>query len=173
MSGDCPVPAAPFALHAEMHALYRDHRGWLQGWLRKRLGNACDAADLTQDTFVRVLMREPSQELRNPRAFLGTIAHGLMVNLLRRRDLEAAYLDALASQGLAHEPSPEARALALEALMEIDAMLDGLPPKVRQAFLLVQLEGLEHAEVARRLGVSVSSVRQYLARAMQNCLMLA
>ncbi|MGK9563787.1 sigma factor, partial [Salmonella enterica subsp. enterica] len=35
--------------------LYRDHRSWLESWLRRRLGNAWDAADLSQDTFVRVL----------------------------------------------------------------------------------------------------------------------
>ncbi|MDD3484875.1 sigma factor, partial [Azovibrio restrictus] len=33
--------------------LYRDHHGWLQGWLRRRLGNAHEAADLAQDTFLR------------------------------------------------------------------------------------------------------------------------
>ena len=38
------------------------------------------------------------------------------------------------------------------------------------AFLLAQLEGLRHAEIADRMQVSVSSVRQYLARAMQHCL---
>lgn len=37
--------------------LYSDHHGWLVGWLRRRLGNPCDAADLDQDTFVRVLGR--------------------------------------------------------------------------------------------------------------------
>ncbi|MES2531993.1 MAG: RNA polymerase subunit sigma, partial [Pseudomonadota bacterium] len=44
------MPAAEPALHAPLHTLYRDHHGWLQGGLRKKLGNAFDAADLAQDT---------------------------------------------------------------------------------------------------------------------------
>lgn len=161
----------PVPLHT-VEALYGEHQGWLQGWLRKKLGNAFDAADLTHDTFLRVLSRDLAQEIREPRAFLGTIAHGLMVNLLRRRSLESAYLDALACRGESYAPSPEDRALVMDALVEIDAMLDGLPPKVRKAFLLLQLEGLSHAAIAEQLGVSTSSVRQYIARAMQNCLLL-
>ncbi|RDI18091.1 RNA polymerase sigma-70 factor (ECF subfamily) [Pseudacidovorax intermedius] len=153
-------------------AMYVEHQSWLQGWLRRKLGNAFDAADLTHDTFVRVLSRDDAPNIREPRAFLGTIAHGLMVNLLRRRSLEAAYLEALACHGEAASPSPEERALVVDALVQIDALLDGLPAKVRRAFLLLQLEGLTHAEIAAQLGVSVSSVRQYIARAMQNCLLL-
>ena len=37
------------------HDLYRDHRGWLESWLRRRMSNGCDAADLSQDTFLRLL----------------------------------------------------------------------------------------------------------------------
>ena len=86
-----------------------------------------------------------------------------MVNLFRRRDIERAYLDALHACEAGQAPSPERRALALEALVEIDRLLDGLPGKVRKAFLLAQLEGLRHAEIADRMQVSVSSVRQYPA----------
>lgn len=46
-------PTPPHSLHA----LYQDHQGWLQGWLRKKLGNALDAADLVHDTYLRVLSR--------------------------------------------------------------------------------------------------------------------
>jgi len=166
------VPAHKLSPPEAVESLYSEHHGWLKGWLRKKLGCAFDAADLTHDTFIRVLSREETPALREPRAYLTTIAHGLMVNLLRRRELERAYLDALAALPEASAPSPEVRALALEALMEIDAMLDGLPPKVRRAFLLCQLDGLSHGEIAAQLAVSVSSVRQYLARAMQHCLML-
>ena len=41
--------------HSALHRLYSEHNGWLKGWLRVRLGNAADAADLAQDTFIRVM----------------------------------------------------------------------------------------------------------------------
>src|SRR5690606_12072999 len=110
-----------------VHGLYRDHHGWLDGWLRKKLGNACDAADLAHDTFVRVLRhRAGLAELREPRAYLTTIAKRLLANHYRRRSLEDAYMEALAALPEPQTPSPEQRALILEALHAIDAMLDAL-----------------------------------------------
>jgi len=156
-----------------LHTLYLDHQGWLQGWLRKKIGCAFDAADLVQDTYLRVLTRRDVAEIREPRSYLATIAHGLMVNHLRRKDLERAYLETLSHLPSAQSPSPEVRALALEALFEIDVMLDGLPAPVRRAFLLCQMEGLTHAEIATALRVSVASVRLYIARALRQCLDLA
>lgn len=121
----------------------------------------------------RVLSRREPGEIREPRPYLATIAHGLMVNHLRRKDLERAYLETLAQLPEPLAPSPEARALALEALVEIDTMLDGLPVAARRAFLLCQLEGMTHAEIASTLRVSVGSVRLYIARALRQCLELA
>ncbi|ASC65315.1 RNA polymerase subunit sigma [Achromobacter denitrificans] len=161
------------ASQQQAHTLYRDHHGWLQGWLRKKLGCPFDAADLVHDTYARVLARRELAGINEPRSYLATVAHGLMVNHLRRKDLERAYLETLASLPVSSAPSPEARTLALEALLEIDVMLDGLPIAVRRAFLLCQLEGLGHAEIAARLGVSVGSVRQYIARALRQCLELS
>ena len=61
----------------------------------------------------------------------------------------------------------------LETLLQLDAMLDGLGLKVRQAFLFAQLEGLSYAEIAQRLDVSVSSVTKYIAKATEHCLLFA
>ena len=52
-------------------------------------------------------------------------------------------------------------------------MLDGLGPKIKQAFLLSQLEGLGYAEIAQRLGVSVSSVKKYMAKVVEHCLLFS
>lgn len=156
--------------------LYREHGNWLQGWLRRKLGCVWEAADLTQDTFVRVLTSPAAggqlDELREPRHFLVAIARRVMVDHLRRRTLEKAWLEAMAMQPEPVAHSPETRALILETLLQIDAMLDGLGARPRQAFLLSQLEGLSYAEIAERLQVSVSSVKKYMARATEHCLLL-
>ncbi|OPL22089.1 hypothetical protein B5L72_34410 [Pseudomonas aeruginosa] len=49
------APILLSAHHRAMHALYSEHHGWLQNWLRGKLGCAADAADLAQDTFSRML----------------------------------------------------------------------------------------------------------------------
>lgn len=155
--------------------LYNHHHGWLLGWLRRRLGNAADAADLAQDTFVRLLSSGPGETLdvTTPRAYLATVANRLTLNLYRRRSLEQAYLTALEQAPPELAPSLEHQALVLEALDEIDRVLALLPAKTRQAFLMAQLEGYTQEEIACRLDLSVRSVQRYLARAFEECIVLA
>ncbi|WP_028694252.1 sigma-70 family RNA polymerase sigma factor [Pseudomonas cremoricolorata] len=158
-----------------MNTLYREHSGWLEGWLRSRLGDRWAAADLAQDAFVRVLAAERSNSLpslREPRAYLLTVGKRLLVNHYKRRSLERAYLEAL--QHLPEElaPSAEQRWLLLEALHALDELLDGLPLVVRRAFLWAQLEGLGYACIASRLQVSERTVKRYMAQAYEHCLLV-
>ena len=156
-----------------LHALYRDHRSWLENWLRQRMGNAWDAADLSQDTFVRVLASaQPLADLREPRAYLLTVGKRLLSNFYTRRSLEQAYLDALAQLPEDSVPSPEQRWLLLETLQALDELLDGLPAVVRRAFLWSQLEGLGYREIAERLKVSERTVKRYMAQAYEHCLLV-
>lgn len=155
---------------AYIAALYDDHHSWLRGWLRRKLGCTEQAADLAHDTFVRVLAAQNAPEaLREPRAFLTTIAQRVLSNHWRREKLERAYLDALAQLPQQLELSLEERAILLESLFELDRLLDGLRPIVKRAFLLTQLDGLGHAEVAAKLSISVTTVKRYIVEAGQQC----
>jgi RNA polymerase sigma-70 factor (ECF subfamily) len=158
------IPSNPFA------GLYRDHHGWLRAWLRRKLGCADKAADIAHDTFLRVLSQPAPVSMQTPRAYLSTIAHGLIVDHWRRLDLERAYHEALAALPEPTASSPEARALTFEALLAIDVMLGTLPEKARCAFLLSQLDGLTYREIARQIGVSERMVKKYMASAMLHCL---
>ncbi|MCB5184254.1 sigma-70 family RNA polymerase sigma factor [Methylobacillus gramineus] len=149
--------------------LYDQHHRWLVKWLHGRVGCPQNAADLAQDTFTRVLAARETLYVQEAKALLTMIAKGLMVDHFRKSALEKVLLEALAAMPESQIPSPEARMLALEALVAVDTMLDGLPSSVRQAFLLSQLDGLTYAEIAERLKVSLSSVQQYMTRAYTAC----
>lgn len=107
------MSAMQVALQQQVERLYTDHHGWLQGWLRRKLGDGCVAADLAQDTFISVIDAGAADQIREPRSFL---------------------------------------VLALEAVQQLDQALDGLPPKVKEAFLLAHLHELSYAQIAQRLG---------------------
>src|SRR5450830_1848379 len=175
------MPASPFAPAPlppmQLDRYYSEHRGWLAHWLQRRLGNAFDAADLAQDTFARLLAGSPAQPqtpaLRTPKAYLATIAKHLLINHLRRQSLERAWLAALAALPEQHMPSAEQRAQILQALQAVDAMLDGLKPKVRAVFILAQIEGHAYVDISAQLGIGERSVKRYMAEALTECVLLA
>ena len=156
-----------------LHALYSNHHQWLTTWLRKKTGCGHQAADLAQDTFLRLLLKHTVlQELSTPRIYLAHIAKGLLVDYWRKQALERSYLQALASDTEASFPSAEMQAAIIETLLEIDAMLHTLAPKVRHAFLLAQIDGLTYQEIGKIVGVSERMVKKYMATAIMHCVLL-
>lgn len=155
---------SPFA--DPVHVLYVDHHAWLQGWLRRKLGDTHQAADLAHDTFERVITGRQASALQEPRAYLTTLAQRVLYTFWRRRELEKAWIDALATlpEGLA--PSPEDYCLVREAIEAIDLRLNGMPPKARQAFLLRRVDGMKHAEIAAAMGVSEPTAERYFKQAL-------
>lgn len=160
--------------HQQIDTLYLSHHGWLQGWLRRKLGDAADAADLAHDTFVRLIASTRAINLDDePRAFLTHIAKGLVVDHWRRHAVERAYLDAIAHLPEPEAPSPEARLLIIESLLRIESMLDSLPANTREIFLLAQLEHLTLQEISTRVGAPVITVRRHIHKALVACMAVA
>ena len=167
------MAATEFTASRQIEALYTDHHGWLKNWLSRRLGNAADAADLAQDAFVRLLARPVRLDSAPAaRSYLRTMVNGMCIDLWRRREVEQAWLDALAANPMATEPSAEDRAIIIETLCRISAMLERLPENVARAFILSQLHGMRYREIAARLQVSERMVKKYMARAMLHCALI-
>ncbi|MFW3897680.1 sigma-70 family RNA polymerase sigma factor [Pseudomonas putida CSV86] len=153
--------------------LYVKHSPWLLLFLRRRLGNGWDAADLLHDTFLRVLRRPLEFDNQTgERSYLATIAKGLCIDHWRRAQLERAWRESLVARPEAVQPSAEHTALLIETLAEVDAMLMRLPAKVREAFLMAQVEGITYGVIAERLEVSERMVKKYMAQAFLHCAVL-
>jgi len=150
-------------------SIYRNHHSWLVNMLWRKLGNVDNAADLAQDTFARLLLANDASALREPRAYLTTVSSRLAAHHFRRLALERAYLDALALQPEATASSPETRALVLEALTAVSCVLDQLPARTRDAFLMSQLDGMTYREIAEVLDVTVNVVQKAMGKAFEHC----
>ncbi|MCB5189493.1 sigma-70 family RNA polymerase sigma factor [Methylobacillus arboreus] len=157
-------PSTPPTSHP-LHVIYQEHYRWLVQLLRRKLGNVEQAADLAQDTFTRILAANQYHDLREPKAYLTTVSTRLVAQHFRRYALEQAYLDALASQPEATSPV----ALVVEALAAISRVLEGLPARTREIFLLSQLDGMKYVDIARQLGISVNVVQKAMVKGFQHC----
>lgn len=154
-----------------LDALYQGHHGWLLGWLRRRLHCPHNAADLAQDTFIRVLTAGPYVAPCEPRAFLATVARRLIIDNGRRKRLEQAYREELEQWTcrLEHAPSPEQILQAVQLLEGIDWALARMKPRVRETFILRHFEGFNQNEIATHLSVSLRTVQMDLVLALEAC----
>lgn len=153
-------------------ASFRDNYRDLLRFLTRRTGDAERAADLAQDTYLKLAALSPaSGEIRNPRAYVYRVAGNLAIDTLRRDGRIAADFTFLEAGDVVADPapSPEARVIAQQRLRLLEAALDELPTKPRLALLLNRVEGRTFAEIASRLAVSESMVAKYIAHALRHC----
>lgn len=156
-----------------IHNLYITHHGWLHGWLYRRVGCREIAADLAQDTFLRLLSKPRSlNNTGSARGYLRTVAGRLCIDMWRRKSVEQAWLEVLASRPEPIDISPEERAMVVETFCELDDMLHSLPEKVAAAFILSRIDGFTYQQIAAHLEVSERTVKTYMARAMLECALI-
>lgn len=131
-----------------------------------------EAEDVVQDAYLQLLQREQIDAVREPRAFLFRVIANLSIDAWRKSNRKAAMemenesseLETLVCQ----QPGPEALTSSLLEFDNFLSVLDGLPELQRHAFILNKIEGLTHAEIAQRLGVSTKSIQRYLVEAMEH-----
>ena len=157
---------------AAVQNIYEQHHSWLQGWLKGKLHNACDAADVAHDTFVRILGGRHAAQIMEPRDYLATIARGLVIDRYRRHAVEQAYKQTLAERTDAVAISEEDKAIIIETLVAVDKALSGLGERARRMFMLSQVDGLTYQQIADQLQVSLTTVKKHMVRALTECALI-
>lgn len=159
-----------FVMQNAIEQLYHTHHTWLYCWLTKRLKQECLAADITQDTFVKIIQHyERYAHYEHPRALLTTIAKNLANQWWRRQKIEQSYEDYLLQLEEVYHPSPEQEFLMFEALVELNNILNRLQVREKEVFFLWQMEGLTYPKIAERLSVSLNTVKRDVKKIMLCC----
>ena len=148
--------------------LYRQHGRRVYTVAYRMTGSAADAEDLVQDIFLQVYRRLDTYRAE---AALGTWLHRIAVNAcldflrskqgrLRRVTDAGEDLDALEAPAA----GPWRAGAALDR-MDIERAIAQLPPSYRRAFLLHDVEGLEHHEIGETLGIAEGTSKSLLFKA--------
>lgn len=148
--------------HAEPGRLgdhYRRYAGWLRARLRVRFG-AEVADDLVQEAYLR-LAPYHGERIRSPKALLLRIASNLALDGLAREGVRRRYQQTAT-------PAAEVFDGPHEMLL-LKQIIQAMPQKDRDVFLLSRFGGLTHAQIASRLGVAVKTVEWRMARALKHC----
>lgn len=144
----------------------------LTAFLSRTLGDRQTAADVTQETFLRLLDRKAQEGIEQPRAFLFKTAINLSIDLSRRtRIRRSEELETLDREGCLDERCPQQDAIREQQLLMLRRALAQLPEVCREAFLLRKVEGCSHTEIAERLGISRDMVEKHIVNAMKHCRM--
>lgn len=154
-------------------ALHRSEGVKLRRFLLRLLGDAADAADAHQETYLRMLAALSRTPIEQPTAFLFQVARNVALRMRNRRRFESTLFEAVSEADLAGIADgyalPERQAIARQELTRLAAAVDALPPRCREVFLLVRIDGLANGEVAARLGISRNMVEKHLIKALLHC----
>ncbi|SEG79105.1 RNA polymerase sigma factor [Bosea lathyri] len=151
--------------------LHRQQESRLRRFFMRRLRNAADAADATQETFLRLLCVQQKTVIENPQAYLFQIAKSVASRAAQERAANAALFSAEADGGdLATDaPDQERIVYGRQALLLMAKAIEELPPRCQEVFILSRLHGLANGEIAVALGISRNMVEKHIIRALLHC----
>jgi RNA polymerase sigma factor (sigma-70 family) len=152
--------------------LFAEHRAALQSFFYRRIRSKADAADLSQEVYLRMLRIRDLEGIRNPVSYLYTVANNLVKEhaVLDRRQASGVDIDEVSEhEQLETLPAFDGDLDANQRIARLAEVLKQLRPKCRAAMELRFTQELSYREVAMHLGVSPQMAKKYVAQGLSHC----
>lgn len=152
-------------------AVYISHQYELKHHLSRIVDCPEIAAELVQESFIILSREAKKQVIQHPRGFLFKIARNLAYDYIKHRKVTENYQNSEdpTLQASDEAPSTERTIAANERLAIVKQIVDQLPPRAREVFILNRVYGMTYAEIAGKLEISDSAVEKHLAKALLHC----
>jgi RNA polymerase sigma-70 factor (ECF subfamily) len=155
-----------------VETLFAQHHGALRAFFYRRIKGKSAASDLVQEVYVRMLRVSDVDAIRNPEAYLYTVASNLLKEhaVLERRQANSIDVDDAGIEELFGElPDFDRQLDTGRRVSRLRTVLGQLSPKCRATVILKYRYELSYEEIGSRLGVSSNMVKKYLAQALAHC----
>lgn len=158
-------------MNLNIEAIYLNHQSELQFHLTRIVNCPDIAADLAQESFIIFFREAQKQTIDHPRGFLFRVAKNLAYDHIKHRKVTENYVQTNDQALLPPNEFPSTEKLVSidERLAAITQILDELPLRTREIFVLNRVYGMTYAETAKELGISDSAVEKHMAKALLHC----
>jgi RNA polymerase sigma-70 factor (ECF subfamily) len=164
-----PISEGEKSRASVVERLFREHNEALIRFLRGRVGSHNEALEVAQEAYVRLLSLDQPGAVSYLRAFLFKTAANIAIDRRRRSQNFDKMTDRQLFTELTENRTPERQLAGEQNLRHLSALIENMPPKCRESFVMNQIQGLDAATIARRLGITDSMVRKYVVRALLHC----
>ena len=164
-----PIPDNEESRASVVERLFREHNEALIRFLRGRVGSHNEALEVAQEAYVRLLSLDQPGAVSYLRAFLFKTAANIAIDRRRRNQNYDKVAGRQLFSELTENRTPKRQLSGEQTLRHLGALIESMPPKCRESFVMNQIQGLDAATIARRLGITDSMVRKYVVRALLHC----
>ena len=156
---------------SEVFSAFQENESIIRRFLRRFTSQQHDVDDICQETIMRALEAERSKSIHDPRAFLFGVARNVVRKDLDRksRQLVDFINDFTPDQYLADQPTVEEELDSDKRLEKFALAVASLPSQCQKVFVLKKMHGYSHKEIARKLGISISTVEKHAAAGLKRC----
>ncbi|WP_020158461.1 RNA polymerase sigma factor [Methylobacter marinus] len=154
-----------------LEALYQQHQNELIYHVFGLLHCRDIAADIVQESYIKLSREAERQKIEHPRSLLFRIAHNLALDHLKHRKVTENHAQSLDPTLVPASESPSAEQLASEEQRQriLRRIINELPPRCRQVFIMHNLHGMSYRDIARELGISESGVEKHIMKGLLHC----
>jgi RNA polymerase sigma-70 factor (family 1) len=149
----------------EYRSAFKDYYKSIRYFIYYKTSDEEFAEDIAQDTFVKLWENRAKIDRKTIKSYLYTIANNLMINQLKRRQLQFKFQNQ-------KQPTQDVKdAVYMIEMQEFDARLQkvlaAIPDGAREVFLMNRIEDMKYREIADRIGISVKAVEKRMSKALQ------
>ncbi|MDD2802461.1 MAG: RNA polymerase sigma factor [Methylococcales bacterium] len=153
---------------SDLLAAFLHHQKELLQFLTYKVNCSETAADLVQETYLRVARYPDESEVANKRAFVFRIADNLALDHLRSVARQQSRDGGLVTEDIVCiKPEPDSILAGQQQMALFEELIYELPPQCRKVFLMCRVEGKSYSEVSTELGIAPRTVESHMYKALK------
>jgi RNA polymerase sigma-70 factor, ECF subfamily len=149
-------------------ALYRRYSKKLYKFAKSVLKSVEESENILQDVFLNLWENRHNVEKDSSvKYYIFTIAYNSAISIIRKKTRETRFIDYLKSLQELNQDPPNLEVEYNELTKKVNKIIDHLPQRQKEVYILHKLENLKYQEIAERLNISVNTIETHMSRALK------